>query len=48
MNQIIQNNQINKINQVKLAHHRTEFRSCFLKDGKDVIYSQVREIVPEL
>ena len=32
MNQIIKNNQINKINQVKLAHHRTEFRSCFLRE----------------
>ena len=25
INHIIQNNQINKINQVKLAHHRTDF-----------------------
>ena len=38
INQIIQNNQINMINQVKLAHHRTDFglvyKACILLSKK--------------
>ena len=46
-NQIIQNNQIKKINQVKLAHHQTEFRSC-LSGADDVAKHKLQAIVLQL